>query len=246
MIYLDSLIRLNAWPMDLCMTIAHRTPPLRPVGSLRSTGTVDHLVVPYAIRTTISYPEGELGPNLAGRQSRMMSDPDLPRTVPVHCRSVTWNQLLGGVQPEPDRVAIVVAVHKELDIDIACGSQYDIKTNKTKARKRSTVTEFSLDAVWIPTGIDAVRMVLVWFLTIPFLKPKQLSVPDLLANFLKPRRLYSDQTKRLELVEFRSETECKQANNELQIRVFGSAPWATILMGRNMSVVGFVTLSVMK
>ena len=99
------------------MTIARRTPPLRS----RSTGTVDHLVVPYAIRTTISYPEGKLGPNLAGRQSRMMSDPDLPRTVPVHCRSITWNQLLA----EPDRVTIMVAVHKELDIDTACGSQYD-------------------------------------------------------------------------------------------------------------------------
>ena len=238
MIYLDSLIRLNAWPMDLCMTIAHRTPPLRPVGSLRSTGTVDHLVVPYAIRTTISYPEGKLGPNLAGRQSRMMSDPDLPRTVPVHCRSVTWNQLLGGVQPEPDRVAIVVAVHKELDIDIACGSQYDIKTNKTKARKRSTVTEISPEAVWIPTGIDPVRMMLRWFLTIPYLKSKQLFVPDLLGNLLKSRRPYSGQIKCLELGELRSETECEQANNELQIRLFSSAPWATILMGHNMALVG--------
>ena len=101
------------------MAIARRTPPLRS----RSTGTVDHLVVPYAIRTT--YPEGKLGPNLAGRQSRMLSDPDVPWTVPVHCRSITWNQLLGGVQPEPDRVTIMVAVHKELGIDTACGSQYD-------------------------------------------------------------------------------------------------------------------------
>ena len=39
--------------------------------------------------------------------------------------SFTWNQLRGGVQPEPDRVTIMVAVYKELDIDTACGPQYD-------------------------------------------------------------------------------------------------------------------------
>ena len=57
-----------------------------------------------------------------------------------------------------------------------------IEANNTKARKRSTVTEISLDVVWIPTGIDSVRMMLVWVLTIPYLKSQQLFVPDLLAN----------------------------------------------------------------
>ena len=81
-----------------------------------------------------------------------------------------------------------------------------IKANNTKARKRSTVTEVNLDVVWIPTGIGSVRLVLVWFLTIPYLKSKQLLVPDLLVNLLKSRRMYSDQIKRLELGDLRSET----------------------------------------
>ena len=87
-----------------------------------------------------------------------------------------------------------------------------IKANNTKARKRSTVTEVNLDVVWIPTGIGSVRLVLVWFLTIPYLKSKQLLVPDLLANLLKSRRMYSDQVKRLELGELRSETRLAFSN----------------------------------
>ena len=57
-------------------------------------------------------------------------------TIPVH--SITWNQLLGGVQP--DRVTKMVAVHKELG-------------NNTEARKRSTVTAISLDVIWKPIGV---------------------------------------------------------------------------------------------
>ena len=74
----------------------------------------------------------------------------------------------GGVQPQSDRLTILVAVHKEFDV--------------VPARKRSTVTETSLDVVWVPTGVGSVRTVLLRFLTIPYLKPKQLFVPDLLVN----------------------------------------------------------------
>ena len=42
--------------------------------------------------------------------------------------------------------AVMVAAHKEL--------------NKTMASKHSTVTEISLDTVWLPTGIDLIRTVL--------------------------------------------------------------------------------------
>ena len=85
----------------------------------------------------------------------------------------------GGVQPQSDRLTILVAVHKEFDV---VPNTIVIEANNTKARKRSTVTETSLDVVWVPTGVGSVRTVLLRFLTIPYLKPKQLFVPDLLVN----------------------------------------------------------------
>ena len=144
------------------LTIARRTPPLRSENRYgRSLGS--------SVRT----------PRASSARILLIDNTDLPWTVPVHCRSTTWNQLLGGVQPQSDRLTILVAVHKEFDV---VPNTIVIEANNTKARKRSTVTETSLDVVWVPTGVGSVRTVLLRFLTIPYLKPKQLFVPDLLVN----------------------------------------------------------------
>ena len=118
-------------------------------------------------------------PRASSARILLIDNTDLPWTVPVHCRSTTWNQLLGGVQPQSDRLTILVAVHKEFDV---VPNTIVIEANNTKARKCSTVTETSLDVVWVPTGVGSVRTVLLRFLTIPYLKPKLLFVPDLLVN----------------------------------------------------------------
>ena len=125
------------------------------------------------------FSEIEIFQNFVFFTALLIDNTYLPWTVPVHCRSTTWNQLLGGVQPQSDRLTILVAVHKEFEV---VPNTIVIEANNTKARKCSTVTETSLDVVWVPTGVGSVRTVLLRFLTIPYLKPKQLFVPDLLVN----------------------------------------------------------------
>ena len=116
MIYLDSLRCVNAWPMDLYSHDDCTQDSAFAIAEYRYARTLSG-----SVRDSNYIPRGEARPESCWSTIPVLSDPDLPWTVPVHCRSITWKQLLA----EPDRVTVMVAVHKELDIDTACGSQYD-------------------------------------------------------------------------------------------------------------------------